>query len=77
MRAGETQELPDTLPATDVEVQNTLKGSGKQDKGAGKKDKGKHKKGKEAKGKKAQKSKKRKKSKAKFPPRRTGLPEET
>ena len=63
MRAGETQELPDTLPATDVEVQNTLKGSGKQDKGAGKKDKGKHKKGKEAKGKKAQKSKKSKKSK--------------
>ena len=63
MRASETQELPDTLPATDVEVQNTLKGSGKQDKGAGKKDKGKHKKGKEAKGKKAQKSKKSKKSK--------------
>ena len=71
MRAGETQDLPDTLPATDMEVQNASTGNGekgsKKEEAKGKKGKkeakGKHKKTKEAKGKKAHKSKKGKKTK--------------
>ena len=71
MRAGETQDLPDTLPATDMEVQNALTGKGEKgskkeeakEKKGKKEAKGKHKKTKEAKGKKAHKSKKSKKTK--------------
>jgi hypothetical protein len=34
MRAGETQDLPDTLPATDSEVEGVLNGNGKKEKHA-------------------------------------------